>query len=122
MSDEQAGGASERGHEHRHEQDQGLPTVPEVVVSTVHLLVTLGARAAAERDAEQCRLAIEGLRGLMPALEQIVPGEHLTQYRQALAELQMAYARALEPQPERQQQAEVPVAERPKIWTPGGEV
>jgi hypothetical protein len=122
MSEEQAGRSPEQEHEHQHEQEQRLPTVPEVVISTVHLLVTLGARAAGERDAEQCRLAVEGIRGLMPLLEQIVPAEHLTQYRQALAELQMAYARALEPQSETEPQPEVPVAERPKIWTPGGEV
>jgi hypothetical protein len=45
-----------------------------------------------ERDLEQVRDAIDGVRGLMPVLERSMPAE-LGPLRDALARLQMAYAR-----------------------------
>jgi hypothetical protein len=80
-------------------------TVPDVLVQTVVTLVNLGARklgltgepgaagddpgAGGERDLEQARLAIEGTRALLPLL----PGD-LGPIRDALSQLQVAYARA----------------------------
>ncbi len=46
----------------------------------------------AERDLEQVRDAIDGARALMPILERRVPDE-LRPLRDALSQLQMAYAR-----------------------------
>jgi hypothetical protein len=43
-------------------------------------------------------------------------------YRQALADLQLGYAEALKPPPEPEQPKEEPPEERPKIWTPGGDI
>jgi hypothetical protein len=62
-----------------------------------------GEGAGPERDLDQVRDAIEGVRGLMPVLERSMPAE-LGPLRDALARLQMAYAReagavAQEPSP-----------------------
>jgi hypothetical protein len=49
-----------------------------------------GARA---RDLEQVRDAIDGVRGLLPILERRRPAEDLRPLRDALSQLQLAYAR-----------------------------
>jgi hypothetical protein len=51
-----------------------------------------GAAAGGERDLEQVRDAIDGVRALMPILERRMSGE-LGPLRDAIAQLQMAYAR-----------------------------
>ncbi len=51
-----------------------------------------GEGAGPERDLDQVRDAIDGVRGLMPVLERSMPAE-LGPLRDALARLQMAYAR-----------------------------
>src|SRR5579875_4151640 len=73
--------------------------VEHIVLDNVVTLINLGMRRTGlqpgtedERDAGQVRLAIEGVRGLMPLLEQIAPGE-LGQIRDAISQLQMAYVR-----------------------------
>jgi hypothetical protein len=48
--------------------------------------------AEQQRDLEQVRDAIDGVRGLLPVLERRMPGE-LGALRDALSRLQMAYAR-----------------------------
>lgn len=118
-------------------------TVGDVLVQTVVTLVNLGARKLGmtgetaerqERDLEQARLAIEGTRALLPLL----PGDVGT-IRDALSQLQVAYARAAGPAagaptpgPEASptgaagapaaEPAEDPerAAARAKIWTPRG--
>lgn len=73
--------------------------VEDVILQTVATLVNLGARRlglttppgedpAAERDVEQARLAIEGVRALVP----LTPDEQVEPIRQALSQLQMAFA------------------------------
>ena len=99
-----------------------IPTIPEVILSGAALLVSLGARAIAERDTESASLAIDALAAQMPVIERVVPADALSHYRQALAELQLGYAEALKPPPEPPKQDEPPEPERPKIWTPGGDV
>jgi hypothetical protein len=51
-----------------------------------------GESAGPERDLEQVRDAIDAVRGLMPVLERSMPAE-LAPLRDALARLQMTYAR-----------------------------
>ena len=72
-------------------------TVPDVLIQTVVTLINLGGRRlglagppeqAGEKDVEQARLAIEGARALLPLL----PQEGLGPVRDALSQLQMAYA------------------------------
>jgi hypothetical protein len=51
-----------------------------------------GAVPGPERDLDQVRDAIDGVRGLMPVLERSMPAE-IGPLRDALSRLQMAYAR-----------------------------
>jgi hypothetical protein len=51
-----------------------------------------GESAGGERDLEQVRDAIDGVRALLPILERRLP-QQLRPLRDALAQLQMAYAR-----------------------------
>lgn len=74
-------------------------TSAEMVIQTVVSLLNIGGRrlglapgSEAERDLEQVRDAIDGVRGLLPILERRMPAE-LRPLRDALAQLQMAYAR-----------------------------
>jgi hypothetical protein len=75
--------------------------VDDVLIQTVVSLLNLGARRAGltgEPDAdgpdwEQVRLAIEGTRALLPLLESAL-GPDAKQVRDALSQLQLAYARS----------------------------
>jgi hypothetical protein len=117
--------------------------VEDVLVQTLVTFVNLGARRLGltgepeSRDLDQAKLAIEGARALMP----LVPGEELGPIRDALSQLQMAFARETQgvpeppadaPQPPPTEQAEPSGAQqqaddeaerakaRSKIWTPPG--
>jgi hypothetical protein len=123
-------------------------TVQDVLIQTVVTLINLGGRRlglagppeeAGEKDLEQARLAIEGARALVPLLPQEA---ELGPVRDALSQLQMAYAQlaragegaeqpAGEGEPEKpaetpQQPSETLADEaerakaRSKIWTPPG--
>ncbi len=121
-----------------------MRTVPvqDVVVSMVQTVFDVGYRrtglvggGADEHDLAQTQLAIETVRALLPVLEQVLDAASMTALRGALSELQLAYADALErpaegaaaapPPPasaEPEPGAEEIVPERPRIWTPGGDV
>jgi hypothetical protein len=126
-----------------------MRTVPvhDVIVSLVQTVFDVGYRRTGllggggdERDLDQTRLAIETVRALVPVLEQVLDEQSLTTLRSALAELQLAYADAVaepEPAPEpqagggaeqpakeepAQEEPRTVTPERPKIWTPGGDV
>jgi hypothetical protein len=105
-------------HEHEHEHEHAAPgqpseeelrarleeelrriTVRDVLVQTVVSLINLagqrlglGEGGADMRDLGQVRLAIEGVRALLPLLEEENP-EQVRPVRDALSQLQMAYAR-----------------------------
>ena len=126
-----------RWDEHRQEPPQGsrFPPRPTSSSRRVHLLLSVGfARTGltGEEDIEvdlvQTEQAIEAVRALMPVLERLLPPEALLEYRQALADLQMAYSRGLEAPapgtrpPRRSRRPVVEPAQRPKIWTPRGDV
>ncbi len=111
-----------------------IPNAGDVILSTAHLLLSIGfartgltGEQGVEADLVQTEQSIEGVRALMPVLERLLPREAVVEYRAALSELQLAYSRALEP-PAAEAQApppEAPVeepAERPKIWTPRGDI
>jgi hypothetical protein len=129
---------------------QFMRTVPvqDVVVSMVQTVFDVGYRrtglvggSADEHDLDQTRLAIETVRALLPVLEQVLDSASMTTLRGALSELQLAYADAAERPAQAASQAPAapppkpagpappppaaggPVApERPRIWTPGGDV
>lgn len=125
-------------------------SVEDVILQTVATLVNLGARRlglipeagedpAAARDIAQAQLAIDGARALAP----LCPEDHQESIRQALSQLQMAFAREAqaapagggEPQPPPPASDATPAASQPapddaaeaerakarsKIWTPPG--
>jgi hypothetical protein len=110
-----------------------MPTVPELVLSTAQLAISLAADEIARKgDLEQAQLAIDTADALMPVVGRLLPPEHLRQYRRALSELQLAYAEASAPaagpsaereqQPPKDTQPTVETPPRPPIWTPGGDV
>ena len=140
MGGEGAGAPSEEELQAALEEQMRRLTVADVIVQTVVTLINLGARklgltqgtggtGGEERDLEQARQAIEATRVLMPML----PPE-AGQVREALSQLQMAYAReaqgpaadaapsvgetpAEEPKPDDEAAR---AAARSKIWTPPG--
>jgi hypothetical protein len=109
--------------------------VEDVIVQTIVTLVNLGGRRAGlapgtegERDPEQLRLAIEGARSLLGLIETEL-GPDGKAIRDALSQLQMAYAQAAGARPE---EGDKPPAEEPqkpegpgpaqssgKLWVPG---
>jgi hypothetical protein len=115
-----------------------IPPAGDVILSTVHVLLSVGfartgltGEEGVEADLVQTEQSIEAVRALMPVLERLLPPAALLEYRQALSELQLAYSRALEPpaptesqEPLAAQEPEpsVETAERPKIWTPRGDI
>ena len=73
--------------------------VEHVLLEQVVTLVNLGMRRTGlqpgteeERDLEQVRTAIEGIRALMPLLERVAP-QQIGPIRDALSQLQLAFVR-----------------------------
>ena len=127
-----------------------MRTVPvhDVIVSMVQTVFDVGygrtglVGDGGERDLAQTALAIETVRALLPVLERVLEPASMTALRSALSELQLAYAEASkepvqgeaagpaepaagegEQSPPAAPQPESRIApERPKIWTPGGDV
>jgi hypothetical protein len=96
MSEEEMRAAYEQQLE---EQLRNL-RVEDVVVQTIVTLINLGGRRAglapgteAERDPQQLRLAIEGARALLGLIESEL-GPDGAAIRDALSQLQLAYAQA----------------------------
>jgi hypothetical protein len=126
---------SEPSEEQIHALEEQLKRirVEDVIVQTLVTLVNLGARRLGltgepeSRDFDQAKLAIEGARALMP----LVPGDELGPIRDALSQLQMAFAREAQGAPEPPADAPPPpetegadeaerAKARAKIWTPPG--
>ena len=117
-------------------------TVDDVLIQTVVSLLNLGGRRAGlapgteqERDLDQVRSAIEGVRALLPLVEPQL-GPDAAQLRQALSQLQLAYARLTgggagpegpggggqappAPEPERGQAGTGPAQSSGRLWVPG---
>ena len=76
--------------------------VSDLLLSTISTVAQLGYAKLdpAGRDLEQAKLAIESLRAIVPVLEGAVPEEVLRDFNQVTANLQLAYAKAAEEQPE----------------------
>jgi hypothetical protein len=70
--------------------------VSDLLLSTAATLAQLGFAKLDEstRDLEQARLAIEGMKALLDALEGAVPPEVHRDFSQVVANLQVAYADA----------------------------
>jgi hypothetical protein len=107
-------------------------TVKDVLLQTVITLINVSARKLglageeSEKDLEQARQGIEGVRALVPLL----PAEEQTAVREPLSQLQMVYAREAGSgqRTADSAQEEAPASEadderdkaRSKIWTPPG--
>jgi hypothetical protein len=108
-------------------------TVVDVLFQTVATLVNLGGRrlglargAEDEKDLDQAHTAIEAVRALVPLLDE----ERAAPVRDALSQLQMAYARerqggtpaegAPAEEPKQPDDAADRAKARSKLWTPPG--
>jgi hypothetical protein len=97
--------------------------VEDVLVQTLVTFVNLGARRLGltgepeSRDLDQAKLAIEGARALMP----LVPAEELGPIRDALSQLQMAFARESQGVPEPPADAPPPPGQEAPPEPPAGE-
>jgi hypothetical protein len=71
--------------------------VSDILLQTVFTLSSLGFQKLGEdgRDLDQAKLAIEALRVLVPVLEGSVPAEVVRDFNQMVANLQLAYAKAV---------------------------
>ena len=71
--------------------------VSDVLVQTIFTVSSLGFAKLREddRDLEQAKLAIESMRALVPSLEGAVPAEVIRDFNQMVANLQLAYAKAV---------------------------
>ena len=74
--------------------------VSDLLLQTLYTVSSLGYHrlGGEQKDLEQTRLAIEALKALVPVLEGSVPPEALGDFKQVLANLQLAYADAAGPQ------------------------
>jgi hypothetical protein len=135
----------EHPHPHEHPSEEELRaqleeelrriSVRDVLVQTVVSLVNLGGQrlglapgAEDMRDLDQARLAIEGVRALLPLLEE-QDAEQVRPVRDALSQLQLAYAQLAGeaggvPSEQRPEQTQPPAKpERPGgsgLWVPPG--
>jgi hypothetical protein len=99
-------------------------TSADMILQSAVSLLNLGGRrlglapgSEGERDLEQVRDAIDGVRALLEILERRTPAQELRPLRDALSQLQMAYARAAQAgggaeqgSPSSQQQQQQPAA------------
>jgi hypothetical protein len=73
--------------------------VSDLLLSTISTTAQLGyAKLEPEsRDLEQARLAVESMKALLPVLEGSVADEVLADFNQLVANLQLAYVNAADP-------------------------
>ena len=71
--------------------------VADLLVQSLYTVSSLAYRKLSEddRDLDQAKLAIESLRALVPSLEGAVPAEVIRDFNQMVANLQLAYAKAV---------------------------
>lgn len=117
------------------EEEMKRITVDDVLIQSVVSLVNLGARRAglapgteSERDLAQVKQAIDAVQALLPLLEQ-EHAEAVRPIRDALAQLQMAYAResgAVSAAPKEEAPSEGapkegagPAQSSGRLWVPG---
>lgn len=89
-----------------YEEELSRITSIQLVVQATASLLNVGGRrlglaegASHERDLEQVRDAIDAVMGLLPIVERRMPAAHARPLRDALAQLQMAYARVAQAEP-----------------------
>ena len=95
--DEAQAGASQEELIEQLEAELKKLKISDVLVQTVFTVSSLGFAKLREddRDLEQVKLAIESMRALVPSLEGAVPAEVIRDFNQMVANLQLAYAKAV---------------------------
>ena len=96
----QAGQPSEEELRAAYEAELSRISSADMILQAAVSLLNLGGRrlglapgSEGERDLEQVRDAVDGVRALLGILERSVPAQELRPLRDALSQLQMAYAR-----------------------------
>ena len=71
--------------------------VSDVLLQTVYTISSLGWHklSAGERDLDEAKLSIDALRALLPILADAMPAEVKRDLEQMVANMQLAYARAV---------------------------
>ncbi|MBS1870731.1 MAG: hypothetical protein JSS99_13830 [Actinobacteria bacterium] len=105
--------------------------VTEATVSILNVAVLragLVPGSEGERDLDQTRMGIEAVRALLPLVEQALGAEQARPIRDALSQLQMAYAQAVqasgadaggEAPPEQPAEGPGPAQRSGRLWVPG---
>jgi hypothetical protein len=143
MSDEQAPEPSEEELRAAWEEQLRNLTPADLIVQCAVSLINLGGRrlgldpdAAGERDLEQARDAIDGVRALLPVLERREGAPTLAPLREALSALQLEFAKLTgplappsgappaggapgAPQAEPEQPGVGPAQRSGRLWVPG---
>jgi hypothetical protein len=93
--------------------------VSDVLVQTVLTVSSLGFHKleGEARDLDQARLAVEALRALVPTLQGVVPEEAIRDFNQMVANLQLAYAKAVSQATQAKPEAAAPAADGPPAAT-----
>ena len=73
----------------------GQLKVSDVLVQTLTMISSLGWQKLAAGDLVQARVAIDAIRAVVPALGDTVPPELVRDLNQVVANLQLAYAKAV---------------------------
>ncbi len=71
--------------------------VSDVVIQSLFTISSLGYHKLAEKDLDQAKLAIDALRALLPVIEGHADEQVTRDFKQATANLQLAYADAAKP-------------------------
>ena len=112
------GEPSEQELADRYREELRRLKVSDLVVQTLYTISSLGYHKLAPdgRDLPQARLAIESMRALIPVLEGEAPDEVLRDFKQVVANMQLAYADAVKqatPAPPPEAEPATDDAERP---------
>ena len=93
---------SERELVEQLQAELGRLKVSDLLLQTLYTISSLGYHrlSGENKDLDQARLAIEALKALVPVLEGAVPDEAVRDFNQVLANMQLAYAAAVEEKPE----------------------
>ena len=81
----------------RIEEEVSKLKVADVLIQTVFTVSSLGYRSLGEehRDLDQAKLAIDALRALVPVMKDALPAEVTGDLDQLIANMQLAYAKAV---------------------------
>jgi hypothetical protein len=97
MAEEQPAEPTEEELVAQLEEELRKLTVSDILLQTALTLSSLGFRKLSEgdRDLDQTRMAIEGLKAIVPVLADAVPERTTRDLNQVIANLQLAFARAV---------------------------